>query len=322
MFHALPAMLETIHHHGIDPNPRRVLVIVLCYNGIELTLCCLESLRWQTYGAVDVLVVDNSSTDNTPQIVRERFPEVTLVETGANLGFAAGNNVGLRYACAKGYDYVLLLNNDTEVAQDLVAELVAACEADARIGVAGPRIYYHDRPTTIWSAGGTIDWSQGTTAMVGLNHPDGPSFDHPAHVDFVTGCALFVRRDVLEQVGLIDERFGMYFEEVEWCVRIGRAGWRIMYIPEGKLWHKIQPAEQSLSLRVLYYMTRNRLLFLRLTRAPASAWLHASILQDLRTWCSWGVRPRWRDRGPQRAALLLAWRDFLHNRFGMVAREL
>lgn len=304
------------------PRAGAVLVIVLCYNGVDLTVACLESLRRQTYRATDVLVVDNASRDHSPAIVRARFPEVSVVETGANLGFAAGNNVGLRYAWAQGYDYALILNNDTEADPELVARLVSACEADPRIGVAGPRIYYHDRPTTIWSAGGTIDWVRGTTAMVGLDMPDGAAFDRPADVDFVTGCALFVRRAVLEQVGMIDERFGMYYEEAEWCVRIGRAGWRLVYVPESMLWHKIKPAQQGLSPHVLYYMTRNRLLFLRLTGAPASAWLHASILQDFRTWCSWGLRRRWRGRVAQRAALRLAWSDFLSSRFGMVTWEL
>jgi GT2 family glycosyltransferase len=304
-----------------EPAGKSVLVIVLCHNGVELTMACLGSLRRQTYGGARVLVVDNASRDGTPQAVRERFPEVVVIEAGANLGFAAGNNLGLRYACAEGYTYALLLNNDTEVAADLVERLVAACEANPRVGVAGPRICYYDRPGTIWSAGGAIDWGRGTTAMLGLDMPDGPPFDQPAEVAFVTGCALLVRREVLEQVGLIDERFGMYYEEAEWCVRIGRAGWRIIYAPEGRLLHKIRPELQSLSPRVLYYMTRNRLLFLRLTGAPARAWLHAAVGQDLRTWCSWGLRRRWRGRGPQRAALRTAWRDFLLGRFGMAPQE-
>jgi GT2 family glycosyltransferase len=110
----------------------------------------------------------------------------------------------------------------------------------------------------------------------------------------------------------------MYYEEVEWCVRIARRGWRIVYAPGGRLWHKIRPGAQDQSPRITYYMTRNRLLFLRLTHAPLRAWLHAVFLQDLRTWLSWRVRRRWHGRALQRTALCSAWRDFVRSRFGMV----
>ncbi len=297
--------------------PPRVLVIVLCYNGVALTLACLSSLGRLDYPYADLLVVDNGSSDDTPALVRAQFPKATVLEMGVNLGYAAGNNVGLRYALAHGYDYALLLNNDTEVAPNLVDALLAACAADPSIGVAGPKICYADRPQTLWSAGGAIDWQRGVGRMRGLDAVDGRSFEQQADVDFVTGCALLVRREVLERVGLIDERFGMYFEEVEWCVRIGRAGWRIVYVPAGRVWHKIVPAQQEQSPRITYYMARNRLLFLRLTRAPLRAWLHAALLQDLRTWLSWRIRRRWRGRAAQRAALGRAWRDFFLARFGM-----
>lgn len=307
----------------------RVLIIVLCYNGVDLTLACLASLRALRYPRVDVLVVDNASRDGTATTIRARYPEVALIETGQNLGFAAGNNVGLRYALQHGYDYALLLNNDTEVAPDLLDALIAACSADPTIAVAGPKIYYFDRPRTIWSAGGGIDWRRGRSFMCGLDQDDQGQFATQREVDFVTGCALLVRCAALRQppppgtraVGLLDERFGMYYEETEWCVRIGRAGWRIVYVPGGRVWHKIQPERQAATPYVTYYMTRNRLLFLRLTRAPLRAWLDALVLQDGRTWCSWRLRRRWRGQGPQRVALGRAWGDFVRQRFGMIAWE-
>jgi GT2 family glycosyltransferase len=313
--HLVPACRQ-----ALDKQPS-VLIIVLCHNGVALTLACLNSLRRLTYKRVDLLVIDNASQDGTPALVRHTFPEVRVIETGANLGFAAGNNVGLGYALQHGYDYALLLNNDTEVAPDLLDALITAAEEDPAIGVVGPKIYYHDRPTVIWSAGGIITWGRGLSHMRGIDTVDQGQFDEPADVDFVTGCALLVRSAVMQQVGMLDERFGMYYEETEWCVRIARAGWRIQYVPSGRLWHKIRPAQQDQSPRITYYMARNRLLFLRLTRAPLIAWLHALILQDLRTWCAWRIRSRWRGRATQRVALRHAWRDFMLNRFGMVRWE-
>ncbi len=311
----------TIHRADVkvetEPQPR-VLIIVLCYNGLALTIGCLDSLRRLTYRSVSVVIVDSASTDGTPAAIRSQFPDVEVIETQRNIGYAAGNNIGLRYALAQDIEYALILNNDTEFAPDLLERMLEVCQNDPAVGVVGPKIFYHSQQNRIWSAGGMIDWQRGISLMRGLDAEDGPPFDSSAQVDFVTGCALLVRRAVLEQVGLIDERFGMYFEEVEWCVRITRAGWRIVFAPQARVWHKISIAQQDHSPRITYYMARNRLLFLRLSKAPLQAWLHALLLQDLRTWCSWRVRRRWRNRVAQRQALCAAWRDFLLNRFGMV----
>lgn len=303
----------------IHSPPPRVLIVILCHNGFDDTRACLESLRTQRYSHTDLLIVDNASQDGTPEQVRASFPEATVIETGANLGFAEGNNVGLRYAVEHGYEYVLLLNNDTEVNPDFLSELVAICEADQTIGIVGPKIYYYDRPRMIWSAGGGIDWARGSSYMRGIDSLDHGQYDTPAEVDFVTGCALLVRRTAFEQAGMLDPRFWMYYEETEWCVRVRRSGWRIVYVPGSRLWHKIRPARQAQSARIVYYMTRNRLLFLRLTKAPLRSWLYALIAQDLRTWWSWRLRRRWRRNGPQRGALMRGWRDFLLGRFGMTS---
>ncbi|MDW8214637.1 MAG: glycosyltransferase family 2 protein [Roseiflexaceae bacterium] len=216
----------------------RVLIIILCYNGIADTLACLESLRNVEYPSFDILVLDNASGDGTPEAVRAQFPHVTVIENGANLGFAAGNNVGLRYALRHGYDYALLLNNDTEVAPDFLTHLIELAESDPQIGAVGPTITYYERPDLIWSAGGMIDWKRGV-AVMRTNEVDRGQYREPTDVDFVTGCALLVRRAALERAGLLDERFFMYFEETEWCVRIRRAGFRILHIPQSRVLHKI-----------------------------------------------------------------------------------
>jgi len=270
-----------------------VLIVVLNWNGLADTLACLESMRRLEYPAYEVLVVDNGSSDGSPAAIRERFPDVTLIETGENLGFAGGNNVGIRHALEIGADYVLLLNNDTEVSPDFLSRLVEAAEADSQVGMAGPTIYYYDRPEVIWSAGGEIDWRRGCTRMVGLDERDDGQFGGaPREVDFITGCAVLVRATALRQAGLLDERFFMYYEEVEWCVRTRRAGFRIVHVPQAHIWHKIAPSAQSDSPRVHYYMTRNRLLFLKASRAGWQAWMHTLFAEYLRTLISWSVRPR------------------------------
>ncbi|MGQ9550280.1 MAG: glycosyltransferase family 2 protein, partial [Roseiflexus sp.] len=216
----------------------RVLIIILCYNGIADTLACLKSLQCVEYPSFDILVLDNASSDGTPETVRAQFPHVTVIENGANLGFAAGNNIGLQYALRHGYDYALLLNNDTEVAPDFLTRLIDVAVSDPTIGAVGPTITYYERPDLIWSAGGMIDWRYGITRMR-ANEVDSRQHHESVDVDFVTGCALLVKRAVLERAGLLDERFFMYFEETEWCVRIRRAGFRIVHVPQSRVLHKI-----------------------------------------------------------------------------------
>jgi GT2 family glycosyltransferase len=294
----------------------RVLIVVLCYNGVGLTLQCLESLHRLEYDLADILIVDNASQDNTAAIVQTRFPDVTVIETGANLGFAAGNNVGLRYALNHNYDYALLLNNDTEIAADTLQSLVSTAEADPTIGIVGPTIYFYDQPSRIWSAGGVIDWQNGTSRMRDIGQTDDSRHGSPADVDFVSGCALLCKRSVLKHVGLLDERFFMYYEETEWCVRATRSGFSIVHVPTAHVWHKIPLDARADQPYVTYYMTRNRLLFLRATSANIMVWLNAAIFQDLRTCLSLTVRPKWRARRANRDAMIRAWWDFLQQRFG------
>jgi GT2 family glycosyltransferase len=295
----------------------RVVIIVLNWNGLADTLKCLESLVCLDYPDYKVVVVDNGSTDGSPAHIRERFPDVALIENGENLGFAGGNNVGLRWALGQGADYVLLLNNDTEVAKDSLSLLVKAAEADQRIGVAGPTVCYYDRPPIIWSAGGGIDWRRGKTWMMGLNEPDIGQFgEDPREVDFVTGCVLLVRARAVEEVGELDERFFMYYEDTEWCVRIARAGYCIVHVPRAKVWHKISPGEQADSPLIHYYMTRNRLLFLKTTGATVGAWLYTMFAEYLRILVSWSVRSRWRYKRAQRDIMVVALRDFFSTYLG------
>ncbi|NTU78190.1 MAG: glycosyltransferase family 2 protein [Chloroflexales bacterium] len=296
----------------------RVALIILCYNGIADTLACLSSLETLDYprDAYQVVVVDNASSDGTPAAVRAASPEAVVIEAGANLGFAAGNNLGLRYALAEGFDYALLLNNDTEASPDFLRRLVEAVVDEPGLGAAGPTIYYHARPDLIWSAGGLIDWRRGTSRMRGLGEVERGQFGQISEVDFVTGCAILMSRAALERVGLLDERFFMYYEETEWCVRARRAGLRIVHVPHARLLHKIPLEDRVDRPYVAYYMTRNRLLFLRSTGAGLSTWLHAMLLQDLRTCLSMSLRQKWRGRRAQRDAIVRAWWDFGRGRFG------
>lgn len=296
-------------------NPR-VMILILNWNGLDDTLACLTSLAELDYPDREVVVVDNGSTDGSVRAIQERFPEITVIENEENLGFAGGNNVGLRHALERDVGYALLLNNDTEVAPDFLRRLVDVAEGNPAFGIAGPMIYYYDQPDVIWSAGGTIDWRRGETRMIGLNEQDTGQFGlEPRPVDFVTGCALLVKMELLEEIGLLDERFFSYYEEAEWCVRARQASFKIWHVPQAKVWHKIPLDARDSSPVVHYYMVRNQLLFLKATGAPWRAW-RCVLTEHLRTLVSWSVRRRWQHKRFHRSATLRALFDAGLGRWG------
>jgi GT2 family glycosyltransferase len=217
------------------------VIIVVKWNGQADTLACLASLARIDYPAAHVVVVDNGSTDDSVAVIRAAFPAMTVLEIGHNLGYVGGNNAGLEYARQQQADYALLLNNNTEVAPDFLTRLVEGAEA-AAVGAASPAIYYHALPESFWSMGGPMDWQRGDTTMLGEGQQDTGQFGgQPFAVDFVTGCALLIKIAVVDRIGPLDARFFAYYEDVEWCVRVGRAGDKVAVIPAAKIWHKITP---------------------------------------------------------------------------------
>jgi len=300
----------------MTPSPL-VVIIVLNWNGKDDTLACLESLRQVTYPNFETVVVDNDSTDDSVVAIRTRFSRQPVIETGDNLGFAGGNNVGLRYVRERGADYALLLNNDVEVAPDFLTCLVKVIDTDPSVGVVGPTICYFDLPDIVWSAGGRIDWSRGKSSMLGIDECDRNGKHTTREVDFVSGCALLVRMSAVKKAGNLDPRFFMYYEETEWCVRIRRAGYRILHVPQAKIWHKIEPNDsRSESSLVHYYMVRNRLLFLKATGAGIRSWLYTLLAEYLRTLLSWTLKPKWHAKKPHRRMMIRAIGDAFRGRWG------
>ena len=235
-----------------------VYLITLNWNRCEDTLACLDSLQALTYPNCRILVVDNGSTDNSVAAVQTSFPEVKLIETGRNLGFAGGFNMGIRYALSQGAEYTFLLNNDTLVDPALLDDLLKYARPE--VGLMGPAIFYVDAPERIWSTGGGLHPI--LMEMTG-NHGRKQALPRtPIERKFLSGCALLIRREVFERVGLLDERFFMYYEDLDFSVRAGAAGFRLLLVPQARLWHKVSissggsdsPAER-------YWMARSSVLF-------------------------------------------------------------
>jgi GT2 family glycosyltransferase len=216
-----------------------VYIIVLNWNGKADTLECLSSLKKIQYPSYRVCLVDNASTDDSVEAVRSKFPTVEIIENSENLRFAQGNNVGIKFALQHNADYVLLLNNDTKVDSEFLKEMIKVSESDCKIGMVGPKIYHYDPPDLIWSAGGEISFWKGKIAHRGLRKSDSEKFSEIADVDYLTACALLVKREVIEKVGLLDSSYYIYSEDADWCERTRRAGYKLVYVPKAKVWHKI-----------------------------------------------------------------------------------
>jgi GT2 family glycosyltransferase len=249
---------------------KKVYVIVLNWNGKEDTLECLESLRTTDYDNYQVVLVDNGSEDDSVRAVRERFPEVEIVETGANLGFAGGNNVGMHYALEKGADYLYLINNDTTVHPDYLKELVAAAEADPRVGSAGSKIYYHSEPQRIWFAGGKINWLCNKGEHIGLDEMDEGQYDEQKEAGYLTGCSLLVKREVVEKVGVLADDYFLYYEDADYSLRIKNAGYKNLYVPTSRIYHKVSRSTKPGSSSYVYYHVRNGLVNARRNGSAAA----------------------------------------------------
>ena len=246
-------------------NPPHIAIVVVTYKGLNDTLECIESLSKLTYKNWRLILVDQHSNDGTPQAVRAKYPWVHVIENPVNDGFTGGNNLGMRKALELATDYVFLLNNDTIVEPELLDKLIVPMEIDPRIGIIGPTSLYYKNPEIVCWAGSSLDW-RGRLSNDSIKACDIP-FDkldlQMRGTGYVHGCAMLIRRSVLEQIGLFDDRYFIYFEECDLCARASRAGWKLMYLPTAKLWHKISQVTQVIGKDFgTYHWQRNRLLYL------------------------------------------------------------
>jgi hypothetical protein len=237
-----------------------ILAVVVNWNRGEDTLECLRSLEQQTYPRLSIIVVDNGSEDGSPESIQRYFPAVELIRLSRNTGFAGGFNRGIERALAQGGDYVVILNNDTVSDRLMVEKLVENIRPGA--GVAFPKIYYYDAPLRIWSVGAqrqflTLEMTDKATGQL-----DRGQWDEIQERDYVTGCALLVRREVFEKVGLFDERYFAYYEDLDFSFRVKEAGFGMLLVPEARLWHKVALTSGGLDSPLeRYLMAKGSVLF-------------------------------------------------------------
>lgn len=257
-----------MHYSTFYPH---VAAIVLCHNGVQLTLNCLDSLIAQDYPFLDLILVDNASEDGTAQTVSAKYPRTHVIAVNDNLGYASGNNLGIQAARDRGCDLFFLVNNDTLLANDCVSTLVKVIETNQEVGAIGPMVHTFDNQGQISSAGGKIDWRYASAINVGAGELDRDQYPERT-VDFINGCGLMVTRRAIERAGMLDSKYFMYWEETDWCMRIHQAGLKVLFEPKALMYHKATLVDNAQSPTTIYYLTRNRLLFFsRYAAFPAKA---------------------------------------------------
>jgi GT2 family glycosyltransferase len=251
----------------------QVSVIIVNRNGSELLDDCLGSLTQQTYRDFELIFVDNGSTDDSLDKVRRLMPAARIVASAVNLGFAAGNNAGIRQASGK---YIVLLNNDTRAEPQFLEELLAVADRDPGTGMVAPKILNFFQPDQIDSVGGLLLCPDGIGQGRGRGECDVGQFDDLDEILIPSGCAALYRRDMLDEIGLFDERFFLYCEDSDLGLRSRWAGWRARSAPRAVVYHKYSASTSAYSPLKLFYVERNHFL-LALRNFPARLWLQLPV---------------------------------------------
>jgi GT2 family glycosyltransferase len=248
---------------ALSIGSNKVSVILVNLNQEVHTRECIQSLLNVSHGNLEIILVDNHSSDGSGERLRREFPTIVFLQNEDNLGFAEGNNIGVREALRRGADYVMLLNNDTIVEKNFIEPLLKLAISDPAIGVQSCKIYFFSKPNTFWYAGGILDVDKAMGSHKGMHEIDTGRYDKIEDTGFATGCMMFIPRAVLEKVGLLDSSFFIYSEDSDWCERARQLGYRVVFNPQAKLWHKVSITTRIDSPFYLYFTMRNKILFLR-----------------------------------------------------------
>lgn len=268
----------------------KVSIIILNHNGFKDTEPCLISLNKLAYKNFDVYLVENGSSDDGLIKIKKFLKEnklrysLELIESSRNLGFAGGNNLGIKKAMKKTPNYVLLLNNDIDIESDFLDKLIQAGETNykelptyrqkiiknPRVGILGPKIMYYSEPQKIWFGGGKFSWFFGGQHL-SFNEEDKDA-DHrispPVIVDWITGCCLLIKSEIIKKFGLLSEEYFLYYEDTDFNLRIRNKGFQCLYVPEAKIYHKVSSFTKTLGNPTIYYYHFRNALYLAHKNAP------------------------------------------------------
>jgi GT2 family glycosyltransferase len=254
----------------------KVAVVVLNYNGKVLAEKCMRSVMESPYSNKDIIVVDNASSDGSVAYLCALFPGVTILENSKNLGVAGGRNRGFREASRRGHDYILSLDNDAYIDRYLIPKLVEVAESDPLIGVLGPKTFADDGSGRIQCTGGRISYTQNVCSERGSGETDRGQYDRIEDVDYFPGCGFMARREVFEKLNFLDEAFyGYGHEDTDFCKRVARLGYRVVYVPQAVMWHRGSTTIGGYSPRKKYLEAVNSVYFVRKYGTPKDCMKYA-----------------------------------------------
>jgi hypothetical protein len=238
-----------------------VYIVILNWNGWKDTLACVESCRKLAYDNFHIVIIDNGSVDGSEHILRNALPNIELIQSGSNLGFAGGNNIGIHVALKHTAQYIWLLNNDTTVEIAALKALVEAAEKYPGAGIIGSKIFTYSDSNRLWFAGGFWRVAKLLLKIRGEGEEDRGQYDQLREVDFITGCSLLIRASAVLDIGLLDERYFLYWEDTDWNARAAKHNWQILYAPGSIVRHKVSSSFKRKTYEQAYYYLRNKLLF-------------------------------------------------------------
>jgi GT2 family glycosyltransferase len=238
------------------------LIVILNWQQPEVTISCIRAVQGMEGADFDILLIDNGSADNSAEILQRQLPNIPFISLPKNLGFAAGCNIGLRQAIEQGYDYALLLNNDAFPEPDMLAQLLAVAGSD--IGLISPKILYHPDRDYINFGGGTQHPQLLELRDEAAGKKDGPEYNQTREVDYLWGTCWLVNLAALDKVGLLDERFFMYYEDLDWSIRFRQANYRLLWVGRARLYHQESRSTGGADSPLRrYYLARSSILFFR-----------------------------------------------------------
>ncbi|MEM4234883.1 MAG: glycosyltransferase family 2 protein [Candidatus Methanomethylicaceae archaeon] len=238
-------------------NPT-VSTVILAHNNYTDTFECLHSVLKVNYNPLTIWLVDNGSTDRTAQLVKENFPQVQLVQTHKNLGVAGGFNAGIVTAIKAGAKYIFILNNDTVVEPNIIQVLLTEAQKNPDYGILMPKILHYSDRNRIWSIGARSRLFPPAIVMIGLNKLDDYSYSKPRLLEFAPTCALFIPSRVFERIGLLDDGYFFYYDDWDYSLRVRQAGYKIAYIPQARIYHKVSRTINRTRKTPFYWQTLGR----------------------------------------------------------------
>lgn len=306
-----------------------VAIILLNWNGYDDTRDCMKSLEQLVDPNFHVYVVDNDSTDGSAEQLKKDKQDAcyayewTYLQSPINRGFAGGNNLAITRACTNGHAFIWLLNNDTLVEPDSLTRLVEPMQTNPTLGITGSKIYFADS-NVLWFAGGKINAKTGAHAHIGMRKQDNGQYDQAKKVNYIVGCSLLIRTEIVRDIGLLEEDYFLYYEDVDWNLRVRQKGWNIQYVPKSVIWHKVSQSVKSseLSAHSTYYIIRNAyLMATKFHKSSLQLRAKRRLVRNL-FWYHLKILVRKQDQKRNRSALIFqAATDALKGKTGKYAAQ-